>query len=213
MLRMVDREEWRLSGSLGRERLERLLDPPAAEKLLAELIAEAVRSVAVHRITVRWCRSDENPRYWRTNAQFPIHARIFDQIFNGRSGYRAQYYLSPEEGLLYNRQIIDAFSPIICDFVARTETKAKSDLHALSLAFPHAKIWIVGELDALASEDGTLNPPRWIENSAIQGRKTPLPKVTAIDVKGAWTDPDTQEFWVDETKAARACDLHFKGFS
>jgi hypothetical protein len=38
----------------------------------------------------------------------PLKPDTFDDLINGRSGYRAQYYLSVEEGQRFNRKLVSA---------------------------------------------------------------------------------------------------------
>ena len=58
-----------------------------------------------------WCIS--RPEFGgRVNATIPVSQVLFDQLFNGRSGYRAQYCLSVKEGRQYNRAIVDALVPL-----------------------------------------------------------------------------------------------------
>jgi hypothetical protein len=56
---------------------------------------------------------DAPPDLSRLRAQIPISEIIFDQLFNGRSGYRAQYYLSPSDGRIFNRAIVDSLIPVV----------------------------------------------------------------------------------------------------
>jgi hypothetical protein len=44
----------------------------------------------------------------RAIASFTLNAETFDALFNGRSGYRAQYYLSCQEGSNFNAMLIGA---------------------------------------------------------------------------------------------------------
>src|SRR4051794_13471296 len=100
-VRLVDRDVWRLSELLT-ERRARLLQPLAPMALLDQVAVEAQSTAAARAIKLQWQPSDDFPGYSRLVAQVPLREETFDQLFNGRSGYRAQYYLSPEEGVLYN---------------------------------------------------------------------------------------------------------------
>jgi hypothetical protein len=165
-------------------------------------------------IRLDWEASCSFPGYFRVVAQIPIAAGIFDQLFNGRSGYRAQYYLSPEEGVLYNRDLLSVLSPAIQQTYRRAPLDVNLELIRHSLAGPHSKIWIFE--DKLAFDDAevdTLNPPRWVLNGATRGRKAPLRVPCAVDVKGAFIHPERLDVQVDEMKADRACDLFRKGYT
>src|SRR5205814_9934699 len=90
------------------------------------------------------------------------------------------------------------------------------DLIKRSLRTPHAKIWVVerpGGNPFSHARQETLNPRRWVKNNATLGRRCPLPDRFDIELKGAFIAPDMDDFFVDESKLARACDLHCRGFS
>ncbi len=112
IVRSVTIDEWRLSEALNHRR-ERLLDVPTPHDLVDQLLAVGASASDDGLTRLSWKESDDRPGYFRLVAQVPLTEVIFDQLFNGRSGYRAQYYLSPEEGVLYNRDILEAVVSII----------------------------------------------------------------------------------------------------
>src|SRR5882724_10834728 len=142
MLRMVNVEEWDLTALPDAARQERLLSPPSAESLLAGLIDEARVAAPRGEISLRWQQACHKPGYFRAEAQIPVTKYAYDALFNGRSGYRAQYYLSPEEGLLYNRQIIDGLIPAVHTAYQHTPLQITFAMIERSLRTPHAKIWV-----------------------------------------------------------------------
>jgi hypothetical protein len=113
MLRMVSQQEWDLFKLPDAARRERLLSPPSGEYLLTSLITEAAHAAEHGEIHLDWEEALDKPGYFRLRTQIPVTEGTFDLLFNGRSGYRAQYYLSPEEGIVYNRQIVDGLIPTI----------------------------------------------------------------------------------------------------
>ncbi len=202
-----------MSDALG-ERQGRLLEAPQPEELLEQAIAEAREASRNGLIQLAWQESTKRPGYFRLVAQVPLSETTFDQIFNGRSGYRAQYYISPEEGILYNRDILDGFAPAFKTAYPKQPLDIEFDLIEKSLRAPHSKIWVFGEKAAFdnAAQDA-LNPPRWVENGATRGRKAPLPSHCMIDVKGAFIHPGTSDLFVDELKLDRAWDLFKRGYT
>lgn len=211
--RQVDCDAWRLSPSLG-ERVNRLHDVPTAPDLTAIVISEAELAASDGAMRVLWQSSFDRPGFGRVNCLIPLTERTFDQLFNGRSGYRAQYYLSPEEGVLFNRSLLDGLVNSIFATYQLTPLLASWDLVSQSLLSPHSKLWVFGEQQAFDEAPGeALNPPRWVENKASRGRKAPLPSHLTLDVKGAFIHPDSRELFVDDLKLERAQDLFLRGYT
>jgi len=100
--RSVAQDVWRV-GDLPDERRGRLLAGSGPAELLDRVLSEAQVALSASLVKADWCESTERPGYFRVVAQVPLSAATFDEFINGRSGYRAQCYLSPEEGLLFNR--------------------------------------------------------------------------------------------------------------
>jgi hypothetical protein len=211
--RSVPPEVWCLSEALG-DRRDRLLRGPEPDGLLTLVITESEQAARDGRVQLQWQDSTERPGYYRTVAQIPLSEETFDQFVNGRSGYRAQFYLSPEEGVLYNREAVDRLMPVIETAYRQKPPEADLELVIESLRWPHAKLWVFGEKQAFneASPD-SLNPPRWVENGAVMGRRAPLPPHLMLDLKGAFIHPDTGALFVDDMKLERPLDLHNRGFS
>jgi hypothetical protein len=213
LIRMVEPEEWCLSSALD-ERRERLINVPNSVSLLENVIAEAEAAVRKDSIRIEWEPSYDSPGYFHLIAQIPLSPIVFDQLFNGRSGYRAQYYLSPEEGILYNRDILRALRPAIRGAYARRPRCVELELIEQSTEAPHSKIWVHQDKLAFnAAAQNTLNPPRWVKNHAALGCRAPLPDHCMIDVNGALIHPETGELFVNEAKLDRACDLFRCGFT
>lgn len=212
-VRMVEAKTWTLSDAVSGRR-ERLHDVPHPSVMIAMVASEAGIASKGSCIQPTWEESLCKPGYFRAVAQIPLEEVTFDQLFNGRSGYRAQYYLSPEEGILFNRELIYALIPALRHAYRLRPLPTDWDLMQLSLETRHSKIWVFE--DKVAFDDSikeTLNPKRWVANDACRGRRVPLPAHRKIDVKGAFIEPSTLDLYIDECKEDRACVLFNKGFS
>ncbi len=213
LTRMVEARDWCLSATLG-TRKERLLDVPQPKDLLDQVNVQIGKASRNGSILLTWQESTESPGYFRLVAQVPLSEITFDQVFNGRSGYRAQYYLSPEEGILYNRDILECLIPSFKVVCQERPLNIGFELIEKSLQSPHSKIWIFEEKLAFdEAEKDTLNPARWVANGATRGRKVPLPSHRKIEVKGAFINPGTSDLFVDELKLDRAWDLFRQGYT
>lgn len=211
--RTVDAREWPLSNAII-IRHKRLHDVPTPEDLLRNVLEESKAAAIDGAIELKWQESSERPGYFRLVAQIPLSEVTFDQFFNGRSGYRAQYYLSPEEGVLYNRTVVNGLIPVIQEAYRIKPLSVALALIQLSLEAPHAKVWIADEKNAFDhAAEKILSAPRWVANGATTGRKVPLLPNPRLDLKGTFIHPDTKELFIDELKLDRACDLFKKGFA
>lgn len=211
--RKVERGDWVLAEELGSRRA-RLLDVPSSNELLSRVAAECVIAAERGDLTLWWQPSDERPGHHRLAAHAPLDETTFDQFFNGRSGYRAQYYLSPEEGVLYNRAVVSSLVPALRLAYEKVPLEVSWSLFEWSISTPHAKVWVFRETEAFnqaAAE--TLNPIRWVENDARMGRRAPLPSHLRLDIKGAFIDPAASTLFIDECKLERPLDLFKRGFS
>jgi hypothetical protein len=54
-----------------------------------------------------FCREAHSagPGHQRSMVQFPVFCEVYDRFFNGRSGYRAAYYVSENLGDQFNREV------------------------------------------------------------------------------------------------------------
>jgi hypothetical protein len=213
ILRTVSEAEWSLGDAIA-ARHSRLLDVPTPDALLAELLSEASEAAQTGRIRLVWQPSTVAPGFFRVEAVIPLSEEIFDQFFNGRSGYRAQYYLSPEEGVLYNRDLLQGLKAALSAAYAQQPMPVGRDFVLTSVDGPHSKVWVYGEQSAFnTAPENSLNPPRWVENQGRLGRRAPLPHHLSLELKGVFIHPWSGRLFVDELKADRACDLFLRGYS
>ena len=217
LMRVVPADMWRLSADL-ESRRARLVDGVHPEDLLKRVAADAHAAAQSRSIPLCWQESSDEGRegYFRLSSQFPLTESTFDQLFNGNSGYRAQYYLSPEEGILYNHDVIQAILPSIATSYQAQPLRVPIEFVERSLTAPHAKIWVFNEVPAFdAAIANTLSPPRWVENNASRGRKAPLPAHLMLDLKGSFINFATDDLYIFELKLKleRARDLFLRGYT
>ena len=155
-----------------------------------------------------------------------LEAGLVDWFFNGVSGYRAQYYKSPENGLKANTYAFAKLESILFKAASRASFSYKHPDHGpltideqtflTYLRLPSAKIW--GEetegLNQMFSGPG-IDAPRWIENTknghgkAMKGTKAP--QFTILKLHGAFLKNGLEVIPPDKT--ARSEDIYFFGFS
>jgi hypothetical protein len=208
-MRMVEIAEWDLSGMLDRVRAHRLLNPPAAEELMEIVRREAAMANPQRDEFCTLRPGTSMAGCQRAIAVIQVSAETFDSLFNGRSGYRAQYYLSEEEGICFNRMLIDALiEPLRAVFHA-------GDVEVRSFSGPGSKIWVHGDsVPFREAAHGEFLPRRWATErpSSSLALRAPLPPFTAIELKGAWLSRADNSYRIDPDKADRDFDLSDRGF-
>jgi hypothetical protein len=173
----------------------------------------------------------------RAEFYFDISRETFDIFFNSSYGYRAQYYLDTDNGLKYNRILIDMIRGKLIDHAMKTsQNKLTLKQVNLSLDYESAKVWIHEDsstIDQVGQDPAhivALEIPRWVAamervldawevhkqpNPTIQTRAllgVQAPEGSRIEVLGAWLDTNNQEFIVP-SKIHRAMHIHQYGFS
>jgi hypothetical protein len=197
------------------QRAAKLQAGPSPEELIAAVARETAEAATDERSRLTWEHSTEAPDYFRTWGTFRLTPDTFDALFNGPTGYRAQYYLSVMEGMHFNRSLIAAVAPAIQMVHRRTRNATPLSAIEASLSGPMSKAWIADDGIVLnAAPKGELRPKRWLEASDDLGSmpfRAPRPDSPSLDIKGTWFRPSDGAIWVHELKADRDCFLHQRG--
>jgi hypothetical protein len=201
-MRMVDLAEWDLSGmeERDRDRAARLLDPPSGEELISAVAAQALEAAIQGRSSWSWQHGKVMAGCGRAIGSFPLYADTFDALFNGRSGYRAQYYLSCQEGIEFNARLISALQKPLRLACERAPTDLVASLQH-SFEGPYSKIWVLcdGGPFCGAPKD-EFKPRSWFErNPASMGLRAPFPDLPGIEIKGSWMNNSDHHYQEDTT--------------
>ena len=80
----------------------------------------------------------------RPNFKIETSSKAFDEFFNGRSGYRAAYYVDPEEGVRTNESFLSRLVESLVAYALSHPAGQYIDEGTLrrSLALPSAKVWL-----------------------------------------------------------------------
>jgi hypothetical protein len=146
-------------------------------------------------------------------AVIPLSRITFDALFHGRSGYRAQYYLSAHEGSRFNRLLLDRVIEAIRIAHKRAPTTQAWWVVERSLQGRWSKVWVRGDGKPFQGADrNEFRPKRWVENFPLSHwLAAPIPEAPAIDIKGSWIDVVTGELRQDPNKEERDNELFQKG--
>jgi hypothetical protein len=142
--------------------------------------------------------------------------RTGDALFNGPFGYRAQYWLGPEQGLAANAALLEALVPkLLAALGTCTDPELSRIDVCAAICAASAKLWI-RESSFLSNPTEDLKIARWVDNArnGVELAKLGLmaPEITQFEVKGALLDPYGHEV-VPADKIRRHWQLHHYGFS
>jgi hypothetical protein len=165
---------------------------------------------------------DEAAGFMRIVCCMSIDRDLFDLFFNSQNGYRGRYFVSSEEGLLANGQLLRLVSPPLAAFTVHADMPLG---HAeLSLRAPSAKAWLTevgkgfcptcaGEWTTPQDAAAEILNGRWEhenEAKARYGRKAPW--LQQLRFMGGFVDRSGQEY-VTTQKRDRAQQIHEFGWS
>jgi len=90
---------------------------------------------------------ESDPLLQKLKCQRPVwrlqlNPVLLDRFYNGRSGIRAQYYMSPYHGLNENLRLISRLSDRLVELARFRGSAADIDLLKTSLSKSSAKVWI-----------------------------------------------------------------------
>jgi hypothetical protein len=211
-MRMVDPIEWDLSGMRDRHRAARLMAPPSGEELIAAVAVEAREAAFQDHAAWRWQDGREMIGCGRAIASFPLHPQTFDPLFNGRSGYRAQYYLSCIEGIAFNAALVAALlDPLKIACECHSPDRIADSRR--SFDGPDSKAWVLADSEPFEAEcDGEFRPRRWIERSGPSiWLRAPCPEKAGVELKGSWISNSDRQYRSDPDKMDRHFTIHERG--
>lgn len=215
-LPIVSCDLWQIAETVPEHRRLRLLrDAPAPSEVIERLAQAAAVEAKACKLEVKWITSTEMPCFARIEASFRVTAEVFDWFFNGRTGYRAAYWVSAQHGLLFNAAAITAMEPAIGSAAQEQRSLPVSLEQArASLLGQDSKIWAP---DPHVCEDGwgkkgLLLPDRWRHREYGYGTCLPMPEPPYIEVKGTFLDAD-ERIWLSCLKQDRHQRLHATGFT
>ena len=209
---VVGSGDWNFIGIDDVERDRWLAEPPQPSTLIDLVVAEACEVVISrdpHRATSAV----------RVRVTFEVSPRTFDQLFHGRSRYRAQYYLSPQAGRAYNRQLVDALIPVVEAAFERLEQKPMTwgEIER-SLAARESKVWPAADslLFSRAGGNSRLSVLRWERywrerkpKREASGLFANLPSPPLIMLKGTFFNGDE----LQPSAKDRDRELHETGYT
>ena len=213
MFAIISESEWIVDTS-DELRKARLLKPIPSE----DIIAHTINDIKPYRIQshIKDCKDKDG--YSRYEAEIPILPDLYDLIFHGCSGYRAQYYHSIEYGETYNKRFVEKLLPIIVEYEIKN---ARLPLIVASLSQGDSKVTWYNSDDGLlySGNQEILCPKCWVENWNRKNKGTSDPRMGLKDfllencrlfLKGTFVDAANN---THTPKPNRAIDLHQLGWT
>jgi len=191
------------------------LDAPQPEELIATIVRETMDAAIGGQGCWNLQSGNEMRDCSRAIAVIPLSPNTFDALFNGRSGYRAQYYLSSAEGIRFNRMLVRSLiEPIKAIFDIDPRRQDWNSVK-LSIEGPWSKVWVHGDSKPFAdAPDGQFRPRRWANRA--EGSiwlRAPLPASPAVEIKGTWISDIDGGYKQDPDKADRDDCMSERGFA
>jgi len=201
-------------------------------KLEKHVPFEQIANEIATNLTVLCCHTCqiEGTDFRRPVFSVRIGEDLFDQFFNSATGYRAEYFRSPWDGLRANAIFMKAASPALLEGAPDGASDLSVDFIRESVATLSAKAWLAeygkevdqncptceGEWSAASSgpaEQAEIRNGRWEAASgqkAEWGRKAPY--LTKLRIMGAFLDSRRNEY-IPFDKRFRAEEIHKFGWS
>ena len=176
--------DWVLASAVDPDRRDALVGhAPPADELLQRFADEALAAAEQGRIELQWIEAcDPNaPGHFRIEATVPLSAELNDLFFNGRTGYRAAYWVSVFDGMLFNIAALRAAEPAIRRTyergpVAMSEETVSWETVCTTLLGEHSKLWTAeAETEFVPEKSGLLIPHRWCPRADGVGNCLPMP--------------------------------------
>jgi hypothetical protein len=210
--------EWVIGLPANDERHVLLMRERPATEIVDSVIHDLMHQVDNGAVSPIFEPASRNQGYKRFSTIAKLEETTFDILMNGRSGYRAQFYLGLEVGRRFNRTLVDAMIPIL-EQAWKAEAIAVDawPLAARSLTSAAAKVWAEKDISALGGQP-TLDAKMWVANcvetgASVRGLHLFSNKPPTIEIKGAWVSEKSSDIWIPDGKRCRDELLRCFGFT
>jgi hypothetical protein len=199
-MKVVDEAEWDLSGMRDRDRAKRLLRAMRPEDLIDRVAHEAMDGETAW----RWQPGELMVGCGRVIMVIPLTVDTFDDLINGRCGYRAQYYLSVGEGRQFNDTLVASLCAAANQIFEREPKSPGWKVVEQSIRGPYSKVGVHGDSGPFdEAPQGEFLPHQWAHRGHTIWMRAPRPKQPAIELKGAWLDDKDRSPRLDPCKEDR----------
>ena len=155
---------WILAASVPSGRRDWLLSGQSYERITAELLA-TTSEVAFHQ------QAEPEGRGSRCIVTIHVEPKHLDRFFSASTGYRAQYFVCPDQAHEADSHVIEAALPLLLRSLPANSSRAPNrGLLEASLSHPWAKVWPYQGLWLRRSklEERVLLVPQWQQQLSAQ---------------------------------------------
>lgn len=214
---MAPLDRWKFAPDFDPLRVQRLTHPPEAAQLVDRIVGQAEQAATRGAVDLVWRACTDKPGFWRLEADMVLDdEETFDQLFNGRSGYRAQYYRGKEHGESFNLQIVSRLATAVRIAYRAKPRNIRLDTYLRSLNGQWSKIAVYGDDAPYLAQLPALQVPEWVEYWSADDRqlglRVPLPDPPRLDLKGTFIEPGSGKEWVPDRKRKRSEGLRVSGW-
>ncbi|QQE87916.1 hypothetical protein [Azotobacter chroococcum] len=210
--------DWDYVGRATFDRRTRMQNPPPFSRIIDQLKDE-MNLVCFHRE-----QKSSDQSYSRAVFCATVEPALFDLFFNSPTGYRGEFFISPERGVAANRLLLQELSPKLIQFAAIQDTGIDQAWLLESLSKLSAKAWLAEESLSLCSKcagewstsyvsELEIRNGRWECSDhaySVWGRQAPC--LTKIRFFGGFINSTNQE-WLAEHKQSRAAQIWQYGWT
>lgn len=210
-------DEWIIELNEHDSRRMRLMTERATQQIGADVVFDLAKVVKSDGVRPEFESAKRNSAYKRFTATVRLSDVTFDVLMNGRSGYRAQFYVGLDDGRLFNRSLIDSMLPSLQLAWEASSNQEPWEAALRSLNDPSAKIW--PELDDAALKgQPKLIAKMWAMNceeakASTIGMHLFANNPPTIEVKGGWISDQSSDPWLPLKKRCRDELLRCFGFT
>ena len=196
------------------------IEPLQIVERLVHEVHKGISDYSIIAIDMDPCRSKDG--YKRVYAELSVCPELYDQFFNGNSGYRAQYCMGEAVGERFNDHIVKVIAPILIESHQLYTKDVSRDFCERSLLGPHTKLWFSKEITSPDYESHlcllpeSIRVPKWVAHwqnrcEPRKGLLAPRPEELIILLNGTFIHSDSFQLW--NQKPARSNEITETGWT
>jgi hypothetical protein len=196
--------------------------PASPGELISALRSETQRRIASFDVLPDGpIDCNDRSGFSRVCVLIPLDAELFDQLMNGKSGYRAHYAAGAECGEAFNRSLIESVAPFIIEGEHLYFDKFTRAYCESSLLGRFSKLWYPKSISDKSAEPALLRFKEELQAPAWQDywRSRPPPRKgllaptldePAVLLNGTFVNSIGDDF---DQKPGRSRELHLQGWT
>ena len=224
------------------ERASKLANADSSDALIDALDNAFSAALSTKEVQVKFDGIGDDFGAPRVAFQFPVSVELYDWFYNARTGYRAQYWISPDKGRAFNAQLISRFRSTVgrawpgeyvtgqkelhsgaCQRIADDELTVNKSIALMSLDLDLSKIWMCENILAHRDEQipwifyyrgPQLSVTKWdVGDKSGLHAWYPEERNAWLEIKGGYVAPDGEVTQPKKSPKCRSLQLHRSGWT